>query len=379
MQQKTAQRLTAIVGGMMAIIMALSVILPTISRNAASQSQQIQPTDVPVPTFPAPIADLNSISFDQVYLHPSGLYTVAQPTGWYPTEPLSTLDNARSTFSNSTQQSVIQVDVDHPATTPVTLDDVDARWTSSALASSWSKYSSWEETGERRRENDRLIMDFTLKLNDQTFVARQVAWTDGEWIYSARVVTPENATDELLYVLDKVAASIVPNKEFASTPFDWKAYFDSQDSHIIRYPADWTLADSAPGKPTSITSGDNIALRVETQPETTVADEDAARAWVETNRPGATILSVEPVTRGEDSGFSVAYSFKNIDGESQSGLAVLLNSADKLHVANLRFAGADVDLNSESGQQSYNNLAEVMGSFDVMPTLNLAPAGAAVS
>jgi hypothetical protein len=379
MQQKTARRLSAIVGGMLAVIMALSVVLPMLSQNATTQTQQIQPTDVPVPTFPAPIADLNSIQFDQVYLHPSGLYTVAQPTGWLPTEPLSTLDNARATFSNATQQSIIQVDVDKPATSPVTLDDVDARWTSSTLASSWSRYSSWTETGERRRENDQIIMDFELKLNNQTFVARQIAWTDGEWIYSARVVTPENATDELLYVLDKVTASVTPNKEFATTPFDWQAYFDSQDNHIIRYPPDWVLADSAPGKPTSITSGNDIALRVESQPATTVADQDAARAWVETERPGAIILSVGPVTREDGSGFAVAYAFKNVDGESQSGLVVLLNSADKLHVANLRFAGADVDLNSESGQEAYSNLAEVMSSFNLLPALNLAPAGATTS
>jgi hypothetical protein len=378
MQPKTAQRLSAIVGGTLAIIMALSVILPTLSQNAATQPQQIQPTEIPVPTFPPPIADLSSIQFDQVYLHPSGLYTVAQPTGWLPTEPLSTLENARATFSNTAQQSVIQVDVDKPATTPVTLDDVDARWTSSTLASSWSRYSSWSETGQRRRENDRIIMDFELKLNNQTFVARQVAWTDGEWIYSARVVTPDNATEELLYVLDNVAASITPNKEFASTPFDWQAYFDSQDSHIIRYPADWTLADAAPGRPTSITSSGDIALRVEAQPETNISDEDDARAWVETARPGATILSVEPVTRDDGSGFSVAYGFKNVDGESQSGLVVLLNSTDKLHIANLRFPGVDVDLNSESGQESHANLAEVMGSFNVLP-LNLAPTGASVS
>lgn len=379
MQQKTARRLSTIVGGTLAIIMALSVILPTLSRNAATQTQQVQPTEVPIPTFPPPIADLTSIQFDQVYLHPSGLYTVAQPTGWLPTEPLSTQDNARATFSNATQQSIIQVDVDKPAATPITLDDVDARWTSSTLASSWSRYSSWTETGERRRENDRIIMDFELKLNKQTFVARQVAWTDGEWIYSARVVTPENATEELLYVLDHVAASIIPNKEFASTPFDWKAYYDSVDSHIIRYPADWILADSAPGKPASITSSNGIALRIESQAETTISDEDTARAWVEVARPGATILSVEPVARDDGSGYLVAYTFKNLDGESQSGLAVLLNGSDKLHVANLRFAGADVDLNSQAGQETHSNLAEVMSSFNVLPPLNLAPTGATVS
>jgi hypothetical protein len=359
--------------------MALSVLLPTLARNSA-QNQQIQPTEVPIPTFPPPIVDLNTIQFDELYLHPSGLFTVAQPTGWFPTEPLTTIDNARVTMSNVNQQSVLQVDVDKPASNgALTLDDVDARFTSAALASSWSRYNTWKETGARRRENDRLLMDFELTLNKQTFVARQVAWTDGEWIYSVRVVTPENATDELLYVLDKTASTLTPNKEFATTPFDWKAYFDAQDSHIIRFPSNWVLADSAPGKPTSITSGDEIALRVETA-SGAINDEDAARAWVEDVRPGASILSVEPVTRDDGNGFSVAYAFKNIDGESQSGLAVLLNGAeDKLHIANIRFNGADVDLNTDAGKEAYGNLASVMSTFTVLPEINLAPATAPVS
>ena len=73
-------------------------------------------------------------------------------------------------------------------------------------------------------------MDFELQSNNQTFVARQEAWTDGDWIYSVRVVTPANATDTLRYVLEGVVESLEPKKEFAGTPFDWNAYFDPEDT-----------------------------------------------------------------------------------------------------------------------------------------------------
>ncbi len=373
MQQQTAKRLTAVVGITMAVIMSLSVILPSLGQNVA-QTTTIQPTEAPIPTFPAPVAN-NLISFENTYLHPTGLYTVAQPSGWTQTQPTNTVDDARVTFTNPTALSVVQVDVQKPLTTdgePLTLDDVDAQYTTSTLASSWSSYSNWDEVGTRRRENDRLTMDFELGLNRQTYVARQTAWTDGDWIYSVRVVTPENATEQLLYLLDNVAQSLVPNKENATTPFDWGSHIDSVDNHIIRYPQSWILADSAPGLPASIAGTGDVALRVESEGGS-VSDEAAARAWVEADRPGATILSVQPVTRGENSGFSVAYSFKNVDGESQSGLALLLNGTDKLHVANLRFPGADVDLNNADTQQTYQDFTAVLNSFKVLSSNVILP------
>lgn len=382
MQQQTAKRLTAIFGIMMAVVMGLSVILPSLGQNTA-QTVQTQPTAVPIPTFAPPIAN-NLIAFDNTYLHPTGIFAVAQPSGWVQAEPTNTIDNARVTFTNPQALSVIQVDVQKPSTIdsdgdgvndPLTLDNVDAQFTSTTLASSWSRYSTWEEAGQRKRENDKLTMDFELTLNNQVYVARQTAWTDGDWIYSVRVVTPENATDQLLYLLDNVSASLAPSKENAALPFDWNAHIDSVDKHIIRFPPSWILTDSAPGLPASITNGSNVALRVESDGGT-VADEDAARAWVETVRPNATVLSVQPVTRDNNSGFSVAYSFKNVDGESQSGLALLLNDAEKLHVANLQFPGADVDLNNAETQPSYADYVSVLNSFKVVSDITLPAAEA---
>ncbi|MBC7814475.1 MAG: hypothetical protein H7175_25185, partial [Burkholderiales bacterium] len=115
----------------------------------------------------------------------------------------------------------------------------------------------------------------------------------------------------------------------------------------------------------------DVALRVESEEET-VASEDAARAYVEGERADATILSVEPLERDSADGYSVAYSFRTVDGEAQSGLAVLLNGADELlHIADLRFAGADVDLNNVSEEQTatYGDLATVMDTFQLLPDL----------
>jgi hypothetical protein len=125
----------------------------------------------------------------------------------------------------------------------------------------------------------------------------------------------------------------------------------------------------------SIAGGAGEVLRVESQPETTIADESAAREWADANLDGAEILSVTPVTRGEDAGFAVAYSYTDIDGESNSGLAVLLNGQDNsVRVANLRFPAAGIDLNSDAGQEAHSELATVMDTFMLLPVSQPAEA-----
>jgi hypothetical protein len=226
-----------------------------------------------------------------------------------------------------------------------------------------------------RTDDDKLQMDFALTAQNQQYVARQLAWTDGEWLYSVRVVTPDNATDALRFVLTGVADSIVPNQVFASTPFSWNAYHDAVYNHIVRFPNTWTVADSADGRPASISGPNSEVLRVEAQADASAADADAARAWLEAARPGATVLNVTPVSRAGGDGFAVSYRFTNVDGEAQSGLAVLLNGADgALHSANLRFLGSDVDLTTDAGRAAQPELAQIMDTFLILPPLTSAAA-----
>ncbi len=364
-----ARRNLIIIGVVMLVAMGASTIMPLLTRNVRTQANQpeVRPTEAPIPTFPPPIQNLQAISLDQTYFHPSGLFSVAQPEGWDNVQPLTNADTARVTMTNSEALSVLEVSVVQPETPVTNLDELEARYTTEYLRQSWSRYQDERETA-RRREDDKLVIDFEMTLQRQTYVARQVSWTDGDWIYEVRVVTPENATDTLVYLLNSVVPTLRPNKQFAGTPTDWNAYHDTASEAFIRYPSDWTLEDSAEGRLASIAGSGGETLRVETQPDTTITDESAAREWVEANLDGAEILSVEPVTRGENEGFSVAYTYTDFDGETNSGLAVLLNGEDNaLRVANLRFPEAGVDLNSEGGQEGYSHLATVMDTFMLLP------------
>ena len=190
------KRITIIFGISMALILALTTLLSAVGRT----SQPPAPTAAPVPTFPPP-PDLASIDFAQRILHPGGLYTVALPTGWEVSEALNTREGLRAVLEDEAAQSLIQVDVDRPPPRSLevgalTLDD-HRRAFQPGLAG--RQLARIPQLGGKRAANAArtasLLIDFTLGFGGQTFVSRQQAWTDGEWIYSVRVVTPANATD----------------------------------------------------------------------------------------------------------------------------------------------------------------------------------------
>lgn len=417
MNNNNARRASLALGIFMAIVLVAGAILPLFTGNQQTTVTEpnTPPTTAPVPTFPPPVTDFTAVTFDQVYLHPTGIFSIGQPAGWLANEPNKGAAIAQVNLINNDTQSVVDTYVEDAGS--ITPADLDAHFSREAIQASWARFNQWSETARSFDEaTGRLTIDFNVTSNRQQFVARQQAWTDGRWIYVVRVLTPDNATSYLRYLLDGFAASFAPNTSYAGTPLDWTAYYDPTYSHIIRYPATWALTDSAAGAPASITSEDGVALRVFATPGASVADEAAARAYVEGLRAGLTIASVAPAGDAQASGFGVAYTYKNVDGEDLSGYTVLLNGVEGvLHVADLRFPLANGDLNAAqqtalaaatapeatpeaapaeatpevgpaeapnlelAGEADFGvlaNLADVMATFRVVPPIPVAVAGA---
>jgi hypothetical protein len=349
MQQNNARRASIALGVFMAIVLIGGSILPLLTQNTTTTVPPVDPTDVPTATFPAPLTDFSGIAFDALYLHPSGLYTIALPTGFTVTQPDTNPNFAQVNMNNSQTLGVIDAYIERPSA-PITTEGLSDHFNEAALDPTWGRFSSWEETG-RSMDGDRLVIDFSVDFRNQPYAARQTAWTDGERIYAVRVLAPANAINYLRHLLENVPQTFTPLNLFNETPFEWQVSYDNITNAIIRHPSDWVQTDGGAGRPTTITSANGAVLRIESGAGAAV-DEAGARAWVETAQPGAQIISVTPATRGESSGFNVAYSYQTFDGEAMSGLAVLLNQTDAaggsptLVTANLRFAGAGVDLNT---------------------------------
>lgn len=346
MNSSGAKRASIALGIFMAIVLAGGAVLQIFSSNSTvTTTNPVNPTTAPVPTFAPPPTDYaTTMTFDNLYLHPSGIFTIAQPAGWNTIEPNQ--DNAlvQVNMRNTAFFSVIDAYIENPIQA-LTLEDLSGYLTSDSLGASWANFSTWRETN-RRTEGDALLIDFAVTYQRQQYVARQKVWTDGNLLYSVRILMPDNAVDYLRFMLDNVAPTLQVLPQFAETPYSWDAHYDPMSSHIIRYPEGWAVTDTAPGRPTSISGTNGEVLRVQSIAGQTISDESAAQTFIENFRSGAVVSSVSPVTRGEVSGFAVAYTFRTADGDSESGYAVLLNGADQLHLADLRFRAANIDLNT---------------------------------
>lgn len=378
MHSQRRQRTYVIITAFLAVLMAASAILPALTNNTAQTQPQVQPTEDPIPTFAPPLTDFSTIGFDQKYLHPSGLFTVSQPTGWIPSRDSNNGVFVQVNFNNDTAKSIIESYIEYPSVTIESLNDLNAHFTTDDLESSWRNYTGASETGRFiDEENERVLIDFELTLGRQTYLARHVAQiVDGD-IHVTRVVTPDNARDLLLFMVDQMPRTIEPVTIYENLPADevgWTSYYSAEDGLIVRYPNGWSVVDGGDGEPVSIEGIDGETMRVEKIAGSVVADESAASAFVEGLRPGTEILSVTPVTRNGGEGYSVAYQYTTLEGENQNGVAVLLNGADEaLYVANVRAPGQATDLNNlpEDAGLLFTNLAGTASSFNLTDGLDL--------
>jgi len=357
-------------GIVLSIAMVASLILPLLSSqiNTTAPQEAPQPTDVPAPTLPPP-PDTAQINFDRTYLHPSGLLTVGVPTGWTPTVQTNSANEVRASFGNSDVLSVIEARLISPEEEVTEGESLSGFFTDTWLGQTWRDYQSWEETNREITDEGHVVIDFNLTRSRANYIARQESWVEGDEIYSVRVVTAENAPEELIYLLDGMIDNVNLVEAYDGTPLAWSGYFDSADKHLIRYPETWAVTDAADGLPATITGGD-VTMVVETL-DVALESEDDAVDWIENWRSGVDALTVEPIEIDGVAGYEVSYKLTTLDGAPESGLAILLNGADnRLHVANARLANTDVDL-QEATADDYPIL-DVLNTFRLFPDLDVS-------
>lgn len=342
---RTTKTLTYVIGIVMTIAMVGSLILPMLSSNigqAEIDAEAGRPTPLPAPTFPPP-PDTAAINFDRKYLHSSGLFTIGAPTGWSPSAGSNTANELRASLTNAELLSVIEARISKNLAGIADSEALSAFLDRSWLSQTWSGYSRWDETSRKITADGIVQIDFNLSRGRSHMIARQESWLQGGDIFSVRVVMAENAPHELKYILRGVIGSIEFLPIYAQAPFGWAVYFDNLDKHIVRYPSDWKVTDAAEGLPATIV-GAGAALVLSTN-DVAVNSEDEAIDWIQGWRSGVKARSVEAVEADGNAGYKVSYRLSTLDGETESGLAVMINGADnRLHVANLRLNNINDDL-----------------------------------
>ena len=367
---RTTKGFTVVIGIIMSVAMVGSLIIPLLSRQA-TQTEAPQPTAIPKPTFPPPPA-VSAIDFDDVYLHPSGLFTLGLPTGWLPTLERSGAEEVHVSLNNNDALSLIEARIIPNPEGITAADDLSAFFSDAWLGKSWYAYPSWDETSRKMTDEGRVIIDFNLTRSRVNYIARQESWIEDGEIYSVRVVTPENAPEELKFLLAGVISSVERLETYAEAPFGWSGYFDNLDKHMIRYPQNLKVTDAADGLPATIV-GDDVTMVVETV-DVALASESDTIDWIENWRSGVEALTVEAVEVEGASGYEVSYRLSTVDGAPESGLALLLHGTDnRLHVANARISETDVDLQSATAEEF--PLISVLDSFRLLPELDVPARG----
>ncbi len=369
----TTQRISAVLGLLMVITVAVGMILPGVqatidSRQSATVSTLATPT-VALVTFPTPAPGTPVVDMAGVYTHPNAVFQLLQPQGWSPMPELQ--DTVASvSMVNSPLYSVIHAYA-QKYTFAQDASTLDAAYDANTLAASWAEYDSWQQTARDQVEG-RLVIDFTLTLGGQTYLARQLAWAspdDNIWALVLRLVVPGNNPA----LLERLQSLLVPSlrllSDSLSAPLNWPAYLDGVWNLVLKYPESWSVTDGGPGRTATLSDPDGqIVLTLSSEAESVIADADAARAWIERVRPGAEILDVQPVERAYGAGFAVAYLYSDSDGEPRSGLAILLNGpGDRLATAILRLNEGHLNLLDPAVSAAYPEALQAMQTFALLP------------
>jgi hypothetical protein len=366
---RNRQRIYTGVGIFLAVIMAVTLFLPGLAPQQPAV-QDVPPTPAAAATFPPPVTDFTGIGFEETYLHPSGLFTVAVPTGWNPNRPSNNGTQVQVNMNNDQNLTVIESYIEVPAQPVADLDALSDRFNDAVLQAGWRSYSSWRETQRVIDETEQqLEIDFVLTLGQQTYIARHIAWLEENVVKVVRVVAPENARDLLLYLLQNVPPTLSVVDLFEGSPTIWNALYSPRYQHIIRYPNTWVVVDGDPSVagPVTIEGVNNEVLRVDAVEGGSITDEAAAEQFVRAIRPNATIAGVVPVEQGEASGFSVSYNSQTLEGVQLSGIMVILNDAQgNAHMADLRIQAPAVDFNNiDAVTTVYQDVPVIMSSFNL--------------
>ncbi|GAB4572163.1 MAG: hypothetical protein Kow0077_10760 [Anaerolineae bacterium] len=382
--KRSSNTIAAVIGLVMVLAVIISMLLTTFLPTGAPQPratpiQQVleDPTLAPI-IFPTPDPDGPGLVRTGLAVHPSGTFTIARIAGFEPSTTTSETIHSLS-LVDSTRYAVVHAYLQQHAG-PQDVNTLDIYYSPATLAATWSEYDNWEETGREHVDNQ-LVIDFSLTLGQNTYLARQRTWPvpeDPSIVYVLRLVVPDNN----LALLGELEFMIIPSYQVLpdslGAPFNWPGIVSTAAGYVLRYPPTWTPVNEDASLIASLTLPDNQGTLTLRSEDSAVASLDEAQALVETSRENVTILSTAPISRAQGDGYAVAYTFATADGEAQSGLSLLINGPDgRAKHALVRLAEPETDLLDADTQARYADLWTALATFAPLPADAILPVTAA--
>jgi hypothetical protein len=355
LSRKRTQRRATFAGAVIGIIIILTFLITLINPDMTSRNSSTV-NDVPPsprPTelvFPTPDPD-PQLDGEPPYIHSSGYFQTFRPAGdnWL-------IDEGGAVSAGTTLKVVIQspqrLVVIHnyiqPGVNYQSLDSLNTDFlTPEHFAGAWADYEGWQETN-RTVSADRIIVDMELNSEGKTYLNRSTYWLEADQLFVSRLVVPSNYPALLDLLQERVMATFKPYPEMMALDAFWPAYVDQPLGYMLKRPADWDQVAGGVGRAVTFnipaTEGKNN-VRAWSVPETSLASAADAESWWAQTEPGATVIGSATIEHTEGSGYQVAYSVLDEQGDSHSALAVLLNDPrGNMVVASLLIHPADVNL-----------------------------------
>lgn len=305
------------------------------------------PTSLVAPTLEPGIPQITILD---PYIHGTGLFQFFQPgDDWYLERDDYNPDYQRAStiYISPSRLSVIHAFVEIDVTYDSLQEVSDLLFTDLYFDVEWGQFKSWRFTN-RQVTDDLITIEFALEDGRNEllkYISRQISWLEGDWLYTIRIVVPDNNQILLDQLFELASPTMIGYQNIGSLPLrGWRQFSDQSHRMMIKLPDDSRRISGSSGQPmTYVTSaiGDGriTIQRIANQP---IISLDAAQTFLDTLYDHVTIIESQLTEQAFATGYQVIYVYKTISGDLMKVLAVLLNDTeDNLYFAELNIPEED--------------------------------------
>ncbi len=356
---RTQYLITAGLGLAVTLIFIIQAVFPSINDDDTSSTVSTSQNDVGITPEPtsriAPTLESGTpqITVLDPHINSTGLFQFFQPgDDWYLERDDYNTDYRRAStvYISPSRLSVIHAFLEI-GTNYTTLQAVsDELFTDVYFNTEWGQYKTWRYTN-REVANGLITIEFALE-DDRNellkYIARQISWLEGNWLYTIRIVVPDNNPVLLDRLFELTSPTMIGYHNIAAFPLlGWTEFSDPSQRMMIKLQEVWTQVSGSSGRPityrgATLTEGYEVTIqRIPGQPLPSL---EAAQEWLSTFREGIQIIEGRPTSQTFAQGYWFSYTYSTVEGDPVSAAASLLNDTDgNLYVAELRAPERDVN------------------------------------
>ncbi|MCQ3932368.1 MAG: hypothetical protein DPW16_18110 [Chloroflexi bacterium] len=299
------------------------------------------PTSLVAPTLEPGIPQITILD---PHIHGTGLFQFFQPgDDWYLERDDYNPDYQRAStiYISPSRLSVIHAFIEIGVTYYSLQEVNDLSYTDSFFNVEWGQFKSWRITNWQVTD-DLITIEFALEDGRNEllkYIARQISWLEDDWLYTIRIVVPDNNQILLDQLFELASPTMIGYQNIGTLPLvGWHQFSDQSHRVMIKLPNDSRRISGSSGQPmTYVTSaiGDG-RITIQRIANQSITSLDAVQTFLDTIYDDVTIIDSHLIEQAFATGYQVTYVYKTLSGDLVKVLAVLLNDTEgNLYLAEL--------------------------------------------